>query len=166
LDRQTLKDYSIIGSAVITAILVAAILTQTIILKEDFEANTRPWIAVSNVNFTNNQLFYYYSNYGLIPNLTGELKSGGSKNEITREELDKISEPGQMNVVLPTREIKHRMSDGVNQLLLDSVQEGNDFYLGILLEYEFEGNRKGLYGIIYKLNIENKAFDIIDSWAK
>lgn len=166
MDRQKIKDYSVIVSAIFTAVLVIAILTQTLILKADFDANTRPWISVDRADLVDDQLFFHYSNYGTIPNLTGEIKVGASKNEIIRDGLDKISEPSKMNVVLPTREIKHRIGDEVNQLFRDSVQEGDDFYLGILLEYDYDRNRNGWYGVIVKLNTEKNSFDIIDSWTK
>jgi len=173
VDGIKASSLATVAIAILTAVLAglfylqtSELTTQTEILQREFAVSHRPWIGISDVNFTDNHIFYYYSNYGSIPNLTGKIKAGASNNEIIREELEEISKPAMMSVVLPTQEITHRMSDDINQLLLDARVGGDDFYLGILLEYEYEGNRNGTYGTILKLNIENKALDVMDSWAK
>jgi len=125
--------------AIITAVLAgllywqtSELTTQTEILQREFSVSHRPWIGVSKLNVTNNQILYHYSNYGSIPNLSGESKAISSNDEITRDELEEI-EPTSMTVLLPTQEIVHRMSDDINQHLLDSRLEGKDFYLEFCL---------------------------------
>ncbi len=163
MDRQKIKDYSIIGSAFITAILVGAILVQTIVLQADFEAKTRPWIGVVKFDDEeNNRINFIYHNFGSIPNDIGKMAVGTSCTMITQTEL-KNSPNDTVGSLMPTQSKIHQ----VGVYPKDFVNKSDNcktLYIGVLIQYEYLNDKEGESGVIMSYTDGN--FHIEDNWSK
>jgi len=163
LALQTIKDYSVIVSAIFTAALVIAILTQTSILKADFDASTRPWIGVAKFDDEeNNRINFIYHNFGSIPNDIGKMAVSTSCTMITLTELKDLPND-TVGSLMPTQSKIHQ----VGVYPKDFVNKSDNcktLYIGVLIQYEYLNDKEGESGII--MSYADGNFNIEDNWSK
>ena len=172
LERQTYEDLVKLGifiGGVFTAIMVIVLMSQTSLMREDFDANNRPWLAGDQITIFDDKVKYDIQNFGKIPNEQSEIKfyviitntMGLSKDNLPLEHFK--TDP--LTVIMPTQKMSIFLSGDILKAI-EVVKGTNNFLqLAIILDYTYGNEKNGEYGYIGMYNPETNSFDIIETWA-
>jgi len=179
----TLVDLAVILSGFATTALVAFVayqihqtkqqlgITQTDInmTKQQMESSLRPWVgADKGLIETDDEFFrFQYCNYGQLPTKDTKMKVWSSDKEILRENLEKLegSEWPYKGIIMPNQ-IKSYVL-GQTKGDFEKVKSGvNDFWICLVIEYNYANDKKGEYGVIYSYEHSSQTFAIMDEWSK
>src|SRR3989344_440877 len=78
LESSKLTAYSTVALAVVTFVLVLGIVYQTNLMQQEFDANQRPWIGITDILIVDNSIKVVYENFGNIPNNGGIKRAFGT----------------------------------------------------------------------------------------
>ena len=154
-----------------TIVAAIAVSTQTTIIQEEFESNTRPWLAGDDITVLEGKVKYDIQNFGNIPNQLGETKFyviavDEDNGFISKENLpyDKFrSMP--LTVVMPSQKNTITLTGGIMNAIEDVKTTKKFLYLVIVLDYPYGNEKRGEYGYLGKYVPQTNDFSMINSWA-
>lgn len=137
---------------------------QSLIQYQEYESTVRPIIVVTGFDRNSEILSFIYTNYGSVPNLKGEISIDADRNNYSKERLrNNPDTKDPMSVVAPNQQIGHTIE--LSDYELELTKSGAPLYVGILIEYEYQG-KSYEYGVILKYSHSLNDFAIVESWFK
>lgn len=174
MERQTYEDLVKLGifiGGIFTALMVLVLMSQTSLMREDFDINNRPWIAGDQVRLFENAVVYDIQNFGNIPNHQGEVKFYLIKSDTATIPLNRNELPMErfktqpLTVVMPTQKMSIFLTGDILKAINEVEDSGGFLQLVIILDYTYGKEKNGEYGYMGKYNPETNDFEIIETWA-
>ena len=175
MERQTFEDLVKLGifiGGIFTALAVVVLITQTNLMRDDFEITNRPWLAGDQVRIFEDAVIYDIQNFGKTPNHYSEIKfyvvkSNTAEIPLNRDELPEERFKTQpLTVVMPTQKMSIILSGDILKAIEEVKDTGGFLQLVIILDYKYGNEKSGEYGYMGKYNVETNSFNIIETWAK
>lgn len=166
LESSKLTAYSTVALAVVTFALVLGMVYQTNLMQQEFDANQRPWIGITDILIVDNSIKVVYENFGNIPN-NGGIKRGFSTTEIIPDRNYFFTGAGESKIpiLFPSQKLEMNVRDLPLQDFNEIHAGQKILYIGFMFEYEYGQNKVGEYGVIGKFDPNTGLVDMIDIWA-
>ncbi len=166
------SNYDILLTAIsilINAILAGVVITQLFLYRNEINSRLRPWIGANKGGFDYNDekniLVFLFKNYGqMAANSVLEKWNISDKINSRKNVIKNVKGKNIQSVTFPNQERKFSIEIMNNQIVKKAVKENSSFYLEITIEYEFNKNKKGFYGVIGEYVVSGHVI-IIDEWA-
>src|SRR3989338_1957449 len=153
LDSSKLTAYSTVVLAIVTLALVLGMIYQINLMQQEFDANQRPWIGITDILIVDNSIEVVYENFGNLQN-NGGIKHTFGTTEIIPDRNYFFTGAGESKspIIFPGQKLKMNVRD-LPLEDFDEIHAGQKtYYVGFMFEYEYGQNKIGEYGVIGKFD--------------
>lgn len=166
-------------ASIATAIAAAFVGWQTFVMRrqlklaqQQMDSSSRPWLGAFEKGlqeYSKNNLLLRIKNYGSLPTTSLKWIVVFDDKTLNRDDMksqpDSVFDSFKVTAVFPDQIWQNVVP--VDENLLESAKTEDALLLvGVLMKYQYSGNRSGEYGIIFEYKKSIAAFGFNEVWAQ
>ncbi len=163
---------AIIGGGTITALLISVIYSrkEVALLEATSRNESRPWLGATTMMthvIGPPRLVFHFKNYGKIPATHIKERHVFLQSQPQKKDIQDYNDEVIYSSVLSPDQSADFIINIVSQDVLDSLAKGQSpLYIGIRIDYIFDTDKKGQYGVIFEYDFNGKRFLVKEEWSE